>query len=59
MWYPVAKDVTELRILERRALCDELIGLANRALLLDHLRGALARLERSDDKLLAVLSWQP
>ncbi len=55
-WYAIAKDVTERLILERRALCDELTGLANRALLLDHLRGALARLERADQKLLAVLS---
>jgi diguanylate cyclase (GGDEF)-like protein/PAS domain S-box-containing protein len=55
VWYAVAKDITERLILERRALCDELTGLANRALLLDHLRGALARLDRVEEKLLAVL----
>jgi diguanylate cyclase (GGDEF)-like protein/PAS domain S-box-containing protein len=54
-WYAVAKDITERLLHERRALGDELTGLANRALLLDHLRGALARLERSDGKRLAVL----
>jgi diguanylate cyclase (GGDEF)-like protein/PAS domain S-box-containing protein len=54
-WFAVAKDVTERLNLERRALYDELTGLANRALLLDHLRGALARLGRSDERLLAVL----
>jgi diguanylate cyclase (GGDEF)-like protein/PAS domain S-box-containing protein len=55
VWYAVAKDVTEHRSLERRALYDELTGLANRALLLDHLRGALARLQRSQGHQLAVL----
>jgi diguanylate cyclase (GGDEF)-like protein/PAS domain S-box-containing protein len=54
-WYAVAKDVTEQKRLERRALHDELTGLANRSLLLDHLRGAIARLRRSEAKLLAVL----
>jgi diguanylate cyclase (GGDEF)-like protein len=54
-WYAVAKDVTEQKTLERRALHDELTGLANRALLLDHLRGAIARLRRSEGRLLAVL----
>jgi diguanylate cyclase (GGDEF)-like protein/PAS domain S-box-containing protein len=56
VWCATAKDVTERLLLERRALCDELTGLANRALLLDHLRSALARLDRSEHKLVAVLS---
>lgn len=55
VWYAVAKNVTEHLILERRALYDELTGLANRALLLDHLAGASARLRRGDGRLLAVL----
>ncbi len=55
VWYAVAKDVTQRLDLERRALYDELTGLANRALLLDHLQGALARLGRGQPRLLAVL----
>jgi diguanylate cyclase (GGDEF)-like protein/PAS domain S-box-containing protein len=57
VWYAVAKDVTEQLSLERRALYDQVTGLANRALLLDHLGGAMARLRRNGDtsKLLAVL----
>ena len=57
VWYAVAKDVTEQLSLQRRALYDQLTGLANRALLLDHLGAAVARLRRSDQtsKLLAVL----
>jgi diguanylate cyclase (GGDEF)-like protein/PAS domain S-box-containing protein len=54
-WYAVAKDVTEHKTLERRALHDDLTGLANRALLFDHLRGALARLRRTGAGSLAVL----
>jgi diguanylate cyclase (GGDEF)-like protein/PAS domain S-box-containing protein len=53
--YAVARDVTEERNLAQKALYDELTGLANRALLLDHLKGALARLRRSDDKLVAAV----
>jgi diguanylate cyclase (GGDEF)-like protein/PAS domain S-box-containing protein len=55
LWYAVAKDVTERLTLERRALYDDLTHLANRALLLDHLRAAIARLGRFEDTLLAVL----
>jgi diguanylate cyclase (GGDEF)-like protein/PAS domain S-box-containing protein len=55
VWYAVAKDVTERLTLERRALYDDLTQLANRTLLLDHLRGAVARLGRFEDRLLAVL----
>jgi diguanylate cyclase (GGDEF)-like protein/PAS domain S-box-containing protein len=57
VWYAVAKDVTEQLSLQRRALYDELTGLANRALLLDHLGGAVARLRRNEEtsRLLAVL----
>lgn len=55
VWYAVAKDVTQRLDLERRALYDELTGLANRALLLDHLQGALSRLGRGHPRLLAVL----
>lgn len=55
VWYAVAKDVTQRLDLERRALYDELTGLANRALLLDHLRGAVARLGRGRERLLGVL----
>jgi diguanylate cyclase (GGDEF)-like protein/PAS domain S-box-containing protein len=53
--YAVAKDVTERRALERRAFTDELTGLANRALVLDRLRGSLARLGRSQGIRVAVL----
>ncbi|MBV9310145.1 MAG: EAL domain-containing protein [Solirubrobacterales bacterium] len=55
LWYAVAKDVTDRLALERRALYDELTGLANRALLLDHLQAALTRLGRAARPLLAVL----
>ncbi|MFL5832203.1 MAG: putative bifunctional diguanylate cyclase/phosphodiesterase [Solirubrobacteraceae bacterium] len=55
VWYAVAKDVTERLTLERRALYDDLTQLANRALLLDHLRSAVARLGRFEDTLLSVL----
>ena len=54
-WYAVGKDVTERRSREREALHDELTGLANRALLLDHLRSALARLARDTGHVLAAL----
>jgi diguanylate cyclase (GGDEF)-like protein/PAS domain S-box-containing protein len=54
-WYAVAKDVTEHKTLERLALHDDLTGLANRALLFDHLRAALARLRRTGAGSLAVL----
>ncbi len=54
-WYAVAKDVTQRLDLERRALYDELTGLANRALLLDHLQAALGRLGRAQPQLLGVL----
>jgi diguanylate cyclase (GGDEF)-like protein/PAS domain S-box-containing protein len=55
VWYAVAKDVTERLTLERKALYDDLTQLANRALLLDHLTSALARLGRTHERLLAVL----
>jgi diguanylate cyclase (GGDEF)-like protein/PAS domain S-box-containing protein len=57
VWYAVAKDVTEQLSLQRQALYDQLTGLANRALLLDHLNGAIARLRhvRHPDALLAVM----
>jgi diguanylate cyclase (GGDEF)-like protein/PAS domain S-box-containing protein len=45
-WYAVGRDVTERRALEHQALRDPLTGLPNRALFVDRLAQALARLER-------------
>jgi diguanylate cyclase (GGDEF)-like protein len=54
-----ARDVSDRMAYERRlaelALKDELTGLPNRALLLDRLDGALRRLHRADDAMLALL----
>ena len=55
LWCAIAKDVTDRLSLERRALYDDLTGLANRGLLLDHLRAAVHRLGRAEGRLLAVL----
>jgi diguanylate cyclase (GGDEF)-like protein/PAS domain S-box-containing protein len=54
-WYAIAKDVTDRLSLERRALYDDLTGLATRGLLLDHLRAALHRLARAENRLVSVL----
>jgi diguanylate cyclase (GGDEF)-like protein/PAS domain S-box-containing protein len=53
-WFAVGKDVTVRLSRERRALHDELTGLANRALLLEHLGAAVTRLGREDGALLAT-----
>jgi diguanylate cyclase (GGDEF)-like protein/PAS domain S-box-containing protein len=54
-----ARDVSDRVAYEHKltemALKDELTGLPNRALLLDRLDGALGRLRRAEDELLAVL----
>ncbi len=54
VWYAVAKDVTERKLLEAGAVEDPLTGLPNRAVLLDRLRHARARQTRSGS-LLAIL----
>ncbi len=54
VWYAVAKDVTERKLLEAGAVEDPLTGLPNRAVLLDRLRHARARQTRTGS-LLAVL----
>ncbi len=54
VWYAVAKDVTERKELERRALQDPLTGLPNRLVLMDRLEHALRRQPRSEREL-AVL----
>jgi diguanylate cyclase (GGDEF)-like protein/PAS domain S-box-containing protein len=55
----IGTDVTERRRAEERllhdALHDSLTGLPNRALFMDRLRGAVARLKRRPDYLFAVL----
>ena len=55
----VAHDITERRAHEQtmwdQAFHDALTGLANRALLIEHLQNALARVKRRPDKRFAVL----
>ena len=51
LWYGVAKDVTERKQLEQRAVEDPLTGLANRSVLTDRLAHALRRLPRSGSRL--------
>lgn len=46
IWYAVARDVTERRGLQERALRDQLTGLPNRTALIERLEVAVARLER-------------
>ena len=46
IWYAVARDVTERKMLEEQALVDPVTGLANRAAFVDRLAVALARLGR-------------
>ncbi|MEJ7786375.1 MAG: bifunctional diguanylate cyclase/phosphodiesterase [Solirubrobacteraceae bacterium] len=53
-WYAVARDVTERRELESRALRDHLTGLMNRATFVDRLCHQLAKLRR-DDGIVVVL----
>jgi diguanylate cyclase (GGDEF)-like protein/PAS domain S-box-containing protein len=45
-WYMVARDVTDHRLLERRADRDPLTGLANRTAAIERLGQAIRRLER-------------
>jgi diguanylate cyclase (GGDEF)-like protein/PAS domain S-box-containing protein len=45
-WYAVARDVTDHRLLQERAIRDPLTGLPNRTGLSERLRTAIARLER-------------
>ncbi len=53
-WFAAARDVSDRRILEQRALRDPLTGLPNRASLSERLAQAIARLERHPG-LVAVL----
>ena len=46
IWYAVARDVTDRRVLEDRALRDPLTGLANRTALTERLAAAVSRLGR-------------
>ncbi len=48
-WYASAKDITHRISLERQALHDALTKLPNRQLLMDRIRRALQRLQRSKD----------
>ncbi len=45
-WYAVARDVTDRRLLEERAVRDPLTGLPNRTGLSERMNTAIARLER-------------
>jgi diguanylate cyclase (GGDEF)-like protein/PAS domain S-box-containing protein len=54
IWFAVARDVTERRLLEERALRDPLTALPNRTALIERLVVALQRLERHPG-LVAVL----
>ena len=53
-WYAVARDVTDRRLLEERAVRDPLTALPNRLALMERLRAAVIRLERHPG-LLAIL----
>jgi diguanylate cyclase (GGDEF)-like protein/PAS domain S-box-containing protein len=53
-WYTVARDVTERRILQERALRDPLTGLSNRTALTERLAVAIRKLKR-DPGLVAIL----
>ena len=54
VWYTVARDVTDRRILQERALRDPLTGLANRTALTERLAFAIRTLER-EAGLVAIL----
>jgi diguanylate cyclase (GGDEF)-like protein/PAS domain S-box-containing protein len=54
VWYGVARDVTDRKLLERQALLDPLTGLPNRMAFIERLAHALLRLERNHG-LVAVL----
>jgi diguanylate cyclase (GGDEF)-like protein/PAS domain S-box-containing protein len=54
-WSAVAKDITARKELERQALHDAMTGVANRALAVDRLGAAIARLGRHAGTALALL----
>jgi diguanylate cyclase (GGDEF)-like protein/PAS domain S-box-containing protein len=54
-WTAVAKDITTRKDLERHSLHDALTGVANRALTVDRLGAAIARLGRSAGAAVALL----
>jgi diguanylate cyclase (GGDEF)-like protein/PAS domain S-box-containing protein len=54
-WTMVAKDITTRKELERHSLHDALTGVANRALTVDRLGAAIARLGRSAGAAVALL----
>jgi diguanylate cyclase (GGDEF)-like protein/PAS domain S-box-containing protein len=54
-WTAVAKDITTRKELERHSLHDALTGVANRALTVDRLGAAIARLGRSAGAAVALL----